>query len=561
MAKLPLWRSLAGSIGGYLARQAAIPAFDPIPGTIQPPLPPQGQPVEVDDATKAVLTRQIATPSVSGVRPVITGYPTEGLTPDRLARILRAADQGDPLRYFELAEQIEERDHHYLAVLGTRKRSVAQIEPQVEQADDSPLQKEMADRVRDWLSRDTLQAEVFDIMDAVGKGISFNEVTWDVSSGQWEPARLDWRDPRWFRFDYIDGRTPLLRTQVGAEPLTPGKFIVAEMQAKSGLPIRSGIARVAVWSWMFKAYTTRDWQVFLQAYGQPIRVGKYDTSSSDEDRTVLMRAVSNIAGDCAAIIPNSMEIEFIEASVTGSTDAYERRCDWLDQQVSKAVLGQTATTDAINGGHAVGKEHREVQKDITIADGKLLSAILNRQLIRPWMDMEFGPQPKYPKIKFELPDTRDLTATAQALQILVPQGLQVLQSEVRDILGFTEPPPGAPVLTAPASSSPSPPTMSDPSSLQEASLQIALQRAQSAPDKDAIDAAVAEILAGQGWEPMVAPMIAGLSDKLQHAGSLDEVETILATHLATMDVTVLASTLARAAFSARASGSANETLS
>ncbi len=31
----------------------------------------------------------------------------------------------------------------------------------------------------------------------------------------------------------------------------------------------------------------------------------------------------------------------------GVTDMYERRSDWLDRQISKLVLGQTTTTDAV----------------------------------------------------------------------------------------------------------------------------------------------------------------------------------------------------------------------
>ncbi|WP_240193730.1 DUF935 domain-containing protein [Sphingomonas paucimobilis] len=40
------------------------------------------------------------------------------MNPIRTANVLRAADRGDPLAYFELAEQIEERDLHYLGVTG-----------------------------------------------------------------------------------------------------------------------------------------------------------------------------------------------------------------------------------------------------------------------------------------------------------------------------------------------------------------------------------------------------------------------------------------------------------
>src|SRR3990167_5923378 len=132
---------------------------------------PYGRPIE-----RSVLTEEIAGPTIAGVRSPISGYPADGLNPQRLAAILREADQGEPLRYFELAEQIEERDLHYAGVLGTRKRSVAQIDITVEAASEAADHQKHAETVRAWLLRDELQDELFDILDAVGKGVSYTEI-------------------------------------------------------------------------------------------------------------------------------------------------------------------------------------------------------------------------------------------------------------------------------------------------------------------------------------------------------------------------------------------------
>ena len=67
-------------------------------------LGPNGEPVFIED-----LTRDIAGPSMTGVRQPFSGDPASGLTPDRLGSILRRAEQGDPLDYFELAERIDRR--------------------------------------------------------------------------------------------------------------------------------------------------------------------------------------------------------------------------------------------------------------------------------------------------------------------------------------------------------------------------------------------------------------------------------------------------------------------
>lgn len=390
-------------------------------------LDPHGRPF-----TSTALKADLMEATLGSVRSPMSGYSADGLDPERLARILREADAGDPVRYLELAETIEERDPHYVGVLGTRRRSVSQIDITVDAGGDTPDDMRRAEMVRTWLKRDELQGDLFDILDCIGKGYSGTEIIWDASMGQWMPQRLEWRDPRWFRFSDHDLKTPMRLDESGQKiPLEPSKFIWAQIQAKSGLPLRGGLARCTAWAWMFKAFTQRDWAIFTQTYGQPVRVGKWGENATEENKQILFRAVSKLAGDMAAIIPESMNIEFIESGNVGAASGnYKERSDWLDQQVSKAVLGQTATTDAVTGGLGSGKEHRQVQEDIERADARALAAILNRDLIRPWMRLNFGDLKSYPRLKIERAEQEDLKAFADAVAPLIDRGLQVSQAEV-----------------------------------------------------------------------------------------------------------------------------------
>ncbi|TMV09828.1 DUF935 domain-containing protein [Ruegeria sediminis] len=524
---------------------------------------------------RAVLRDEVAAPTIGGVRSPISGYPADGLNPQRLASILREADAGDPLRYLELAEAIEERDAHYLGVLGTRKRSVSQLDITVEPGDDSALAQDMAKRVRHWLKRDELTDELFDILDAIGKGYSFTEIMWETSQGQWQPARLEWRDPRWFRFARHDLASPLMLDPNGHElPLPAFKFIFATMKAKSGLPLRAGIARVAAWSWMFKAFTQRDWAIFTQTYGQPLRIGKYGPGTSEEDRAKLFRAVSNIAGDCAAIVPESMMIEFVEtANLGSSTDHYERRSDWLDKQTSKLVLGQTATTDAVTGGLGSGKEHREVQQDIERADARALAAILNRDLVQPWMQLEFGTLQGCPRLVLARPDEEDLSAFSSAISPLIAQGLRVKEAEVLAKFGLSEPGEGDRIIANPAQPGPSgvgnPATKggngdgsavkypfntlnarSGPEGALQAERASAALSAPRAPELDLADQLEADAA------PAVGRMLDRIEAMLNASGSFEEFAEMLRAGYPDLDEAEFAEVLAQAMLAAHAGGRA-----
>jgi len=409
-----------------------------------------GRPIET-----AALKKELAGPTLVGVRQPIGGHPAQGLTPQRLARILREAEEGDPTRYLELAEEMEEKEPHYFAVMQTRKRQVSQLTITVEPASDAAPDVANAALVQEFIDRGELEDDLFDILDAVGKGFSVTEIVWDMSGRQWMPQRLEWRHPQWFEFDREGGTRILRREPAGPVELEPFKFICHKAHAKSGLPIRSGLARVAAWAYLFKNYAVKDWMQFVEVYGQPLRVGRYPPSASADDRSVLLSAVAAIGADAAAIIPEGMTIEFVkDATGRQTSEIYRELAEYLDSAISKAVLGQTLTTqEGDSGSFALGQVHDAVRADIERSDARQLAATLNRDLVRPIVDLNRGPQAAYPAIRIGRDEQADVPKLAEALAKLVPLGLRVRQGEVRAKLGLEEPEDGDELL-APSASSP-----------------------------------------------------------------------------------------------------------
>lgn len=510
---------------------------------------------EVD--VSALKTEQ-AVPVVSGVRRHHALHPANGLTPGRLAQILRTSIDADPEQYLALAEDMEERDLHYAGTLGIRKRQVAGLEIAVDAAGDDARSVDAADLVRAAVARDGFEDELIDILDAVGKGFSCTEIIWETSGGQWRPKRLAWRDPRWFTFDPVDGETPLLRSETGQpEPLNPFGWIRHIAKAKSGLPIRGGLARAVAWTFLFKSFTSKDWAIFCEAYGQPLRLGKWAEGATEADKQKLLDAVASIGTDYAAIIPTSMAVEFVKADVSGSHELYEKRADWLDRQVSKVVLGQTGTTDAIAGGHAVGKTHDQVREDIEKADARQVSATLNRDFARPLVDFEYGPQKAYPKIRIGRPDAIDVDKLVKNVTSLVPFGLRVGMSTMRDRLGLPDPSADEEILK-PVPTSSLPPVDDQKPARPDNKPALSARRPELTHERDAIDIAADDSLSD--WEPLLAPLTAGLSEKLAEAKTIEEARAILAAQLEGMDVNALAEQLARASFAARLAGEVGDEL-
>lgn len=504
----------------------------------------------------ALLKTEMATPTLTGVRSVLSAHPTVGLTPQRLALLLRGAEGGNPAAYLELAEEMEEKYLHYLSVLNTRKRAVLGLEITVEAADDSAAAQAQADLVREAVP--VIESALFDIMDAVGKGFSQCEILWDTSEKQWMPRELAWRDPRWFVFSRLDGRTPRIRDGFshpvpGEElfgdgiPIPPYKFVSHVVSAKSGLPIRGGLARAAAWSFLFQNFAIKDWVVFAEVYGHPIRIGRYQDGVTDPAQIqILLDALRAIGSDAAAAIPRSMEIALESAGGKADAGIWERLARFMDENVSKGVLGQTLTTQTSSSGggaFALGKVHNEVRYDILHSDCRQLSSTLNRDLVRAIVDLNFGEQRAYPTLTVRFEEPEDLAALAGNLKTLVPLKTPVPVSWVLEKFGIPAAQEGEPLLGMAAAS-------------PEPASNRAAHAAQGSAD--AIDT-MTDAMMGD-WREMVGPMAnpiqAAIDEAHRNGETAEQFLTRLPALLQDMPVDLLTERLARAAFAARLAGEA-----
>jgi phage gp29-like protein len=548
-----------------------------------------GRPVDT-----GLLKETQAAPTWGGVRNIYSSmHPEAGLTPEGLTAILRTAELGDPWLYLEMAEAMEEKDLHYLAVLSTRKHAVGELDFNVEAASSAPDDVRTADFVRETLLEGDLdlRGRIFDIEDALGKGWSVSEIIWDLEGPEWRPKELVWRDPKFFIWDWISGDELLVRTlgeapayrdgrpgaltawirptpegpvglQPGSARLWPYKFVVHKSAAKSGLPVRGGLARIAAWVWLFKMYVLKDWVAFAEVYGQPLRVGKYGAGSSAADRQALLNAVANIGVDAAAIIPDSMLIEFVENKTqAASNQLYEQFCDWLDRQTTKGILGQTLTTELPKGGgsRAAAMVHDMVRRDIAMDDARRLSETLNRDLVKPLVDLNLGPRRRYPKIRIGFPDESDLARLSGALTPFIDRGLPVAQKAILDKFGLAAPAPGEPVLH-PAEklsgqdqgTAPAPPSGQQEALGNSGAGLFTDVHAAEAPERDAIERFVARLRDESA--AALAPMVKPLLKRLRAARDYGEMKAALARAVAEMEPAKFVDLMTRAGFAAALAG-------
>ncbi|MBU1193973.1 MAG: DUF935 domain-containing protein [Proteobacteria bacterium] len=381
-------------------------------------------------------------------------YVADGLTPHRLAAVLKEADAGNLSRQAELFDQLEEKDAHVTGETSKRKNVILDADFVLAPASDDARDVKVMEDVAQMMSDITDWPDILvSLQDSVGKGFASLEQQWDVSEGQAKVEKFDFIEQK--RFLFVDksgvmSKVPRLVTDndpMGID-IPAWKIMMHRYGGKSGNVVRSGIYRICAWWYLFKNYAIKDWVIFCEVYGMPLRLGKYDTGASKDDKDALEIAVRTLGSDAAGIISKATEIELITSnSGSVSADLYENLARFGNKEMSKAILGSTLTADSDGkGSYALGTVHNDVRIDLINADCRAIAATVRNQFIRPYVGFNYGwdtPVPKY-EGSFKADDAKDhadiLDKFADRMDIPV--------SHVRKKYSIPEPQKGEEVLRA-----------------------------------------------------------------------------------------------------------------
>ncbi len=392
-----------------------------------------------------------APPQRWGPRRNATDGHVRGLTPARIASLIRQADDGDPRGQAQLLHEMEDRDTHLVSVLGVRKRAAANLPILVDAASDDLIDRAVQHFVRTSLSGiEGWTQGLVDLLDAVSKGYSAAEIDWAVRDGVIAPRRLMHRPAHWLRPDQDapdEWRVMTDREPTTGERLWPQRWIVHVSRAKSGSPSQAGLGRTLAWWYLYKSYAIKDWATYAEKYGSPLRLGKYPEGADDADIRALEEAIEQLGVDAYAVMPAAMTAEFVsDAGARTGADVYERLATFSNREISKAVLGQTLTTEeSARGTQGLGSVHNDVRGDLRDSDAGELADTLRRDLVTPLVRLNWGEHARIPGIRFAIDPPADVeaevrvqSARASVLRAARDLGLAVTEAQVRDELGVRE---------------------------------------------------------------------------------------------------------------------------
>ena len=359
-------------------------------------------------AVKKNLTEEIATR-----KRALNFYSLANILPDPDI-VLRK--QGKDMRiYKELL-----CDPHVFACTQSRKAGVLSLDWDINRGLDKD---ENAQAIEDLLKKLDIHKLINDILEATLYGFQPLEINWQrEKSGKILPASIVAKPPEWFCFDDENNLKFRTKENYYGEIVPPKKFLLAQNNPSYNNPYGERTLSRVFWNVTFKKGGLKFWVVFTEKYGMPHLIGKHPRGASKEDTESLADMLEEMVQDAIAVIPDDSSVEIQEANKSSSAEIFEKLINKMNAEISKAILGQTLTTEiGSSGSYAASNTHMEVRQDIIDSDKKLVESVIN-QLIQWVYELNY-PNAEVPVFEMYEPEDVDLTL-AQRDKILFDTGVK-----------------------------------------------------------------------------------------------------------------------------------------
>ena len=372
-----------------------------------------------------------------------------------LRSMLVAADGGDLARGLKLFEEMLQKDATLYSVAQTRMDALTGLEYEIVSAADvdETAERESADEAADYVRRRLSKLEGFDsalehMATAIGSNLTVNELVWEGR------APIEIINVPIHRLRQEANEPGLVRVVVDEDrkgvPAEGPKWVVHVPASTSGYPFTRSILRAQAFVYLTKMLALTDWIVFCEIFGMPIRIAKYATNTTPEEKEELIGMMKNLGSKAFGVFSQSVTLDFVESSQRG-TAPFQTLIDWCDRTQAKIWLGGNLLSDttAGTGTRAAASAQDELREDLRDGDIKREGRTIRQQILGPMCAYRFGcdvPVPYFGRVK---PEAIDRIQEGSVMECAQRIGMAVPEKWARDRLGIPKPEKADAVRTRP----------------------------------------------------------------------------------------------------------------
>ncbi len=382
-------------------------------------------------------------------------YPGAGLTPARLRSFVQAADAGDPQMQFELFAEMLQKWPRLAAVENTRRLALTGLDWDIiPTVGDQDTRNSDAQQTADFCRRtlhglDRFRETLDHLAGAIGFGLAVAELVWQ--DGQ----LVDLVPVPHSRINADPHEPWRLRVRTEDDPTTgvpldqhPNKWIAHKPRATPGRNFDAGLLRASVLLYLAQNLSFKDWLIYSQIAGMPVRVAQFEPGTPPADQRQLLRMLETLGTDAVAVFGKNIDLKLIDSPRAGERP-YQPLQEYCNTEVTILWLGQHLTTDIKNSGSKAAAEvHDRVREDLLVDDIADESHTLRRDLLTPLVRARFGPEAPVPYLRRSLIQSVDTRVLADTLAVAVNQlGIRVPRQWVHQALGIPQPQSDEPILS------------------------------------------------------------------------------------------------------------------
>lgn len=395
-------------------------------------------------------------------------------TPSYIEQLLRGAIAGNHVQQWELFDLMEDTWPRLVKNLNQLKRSVIQLEWDLETwAEEDAPPSDSAEERRKLVSTavwgmqpaaDTdgsaFEDIIYDVLDAWAKGLSVIELGWEVRDagalGQIvAPKEGWWVHPQNYAWGTTNRLGLVIPGSQNLDPFPEDKFLIARCKAKTGQLSGNALLRALAF-WWSAANFNQSWLLnFAQIFGLPIRWASYDPNQPG-----LLDKVSdmleNMGSAAWGAFPTGTTLDLKEPMKTGTDNPQITILDRADKNCDLLILGQSGTTEIsgpgkTGGSNAANEVLAGVEWKFVKAAADFAAGVLNRQLIPAILRLNYNQDATdAPWFSPHLEEQDDEKANAERDEILMRSGVAMPKKWFYGRHNIPLPQAGEEVIAAPS---------------------------------------------------------------------------------------------------------------
>ena len=331
---------------------------------------------------------------------------------------------------FVYYRELEEKDDDVANGLRALRLGVLERDITLHAGDDSAKAEEVRAFIQSQFDGIPNFYAVLDaLLDAPGYGFTVQEMIYDVSGGQ--ASLLDIHDcPQELflfgnRFEPQTGPLQFLDSPYAAEgrEVPETKFLIYSYDMRARNRKGRPLIRSVFWLSWFKRNLLRFWLKYAER-GPGTAVVRYADGADQATRQQAVQLAEALINQVACAVPMNFQYEkdLLEVARSQDPDVYDKLFQRLQYGIARRTQGQTLTSFGNEGGtgsKAQGGVHQDTLEQITRGIAKGAASVIQRQLVRPLVLWNFGPDAPMPKWGFDLEEEEDL-----AKRITIDSGVQ-----------------------------------------------------------------------------------------------------------------------------------------